>query len=70
MESQIPSNLIQLIITLDPATKRVEVQGPLNEFKLCCSIMDSARDVIFDMALNRVKQIVIAPAGSVPLEIA
>lgn len=61
--------LIELKLTLNPITNAVTVEGPLNEFKLCCSIMDSARDTIFDISMQKLKGIVVAQKQPVAIKI-
>ena len=38
--------MIQIIVTFDPATKEVQVQGPVQEKVLCCGMLDMAKEAI------------------------
>jgi hypothetical protein len=53
--------IVELKITFDPATKQVQVSGPINDKMLAYSMLEMARDAIKDH-IDAQKQPTIVPA--------
>lgn len=62
---EIPSQAIELRITLNPQTGQVQVSGPIANALLCYGLLISAQQVISDFAKSNQSSIVV-PSLQIP----
>lgn len=52
--------MIQLILTYDPQTNQIKVEGPIDEKTLCYGVIESAKDAIREHCAKQVGRIILA----------
>jgi hypothetical protein len=64
--SQAPSTVLTLSITLDQATGQVGVNGPIQNPMICMGMLEMAKKAIHDFSTEQAKGARIVPAKSMP----
>lgn len=57
---------VQLVITFTPGDGNVNIAGPINDFILCCGLMEMAKAILLENRLKADQRIVPVTGMSIP----
>jgi hypothetical protein len=64
--AEVPSTVVQIVISLDQVTNKISVNGPIQNKILCYGLLEAAKDAVRDY-IQKNTGVIIQPSASRPM---